>query len=421
MKPLKPLIILIKLTRESMAFAFQSITVNKTRTFLSLFGITIGIFAIISVFTILDSLERNVRNSLESLGDNVVYVQKWPWSMGGEYPWWKYMNRPQPSLDDLSIIKSSSTLAAASSFMVGFNTLITYDRNSAPSTTVIAVTESYDEIRSFDIQEGRYFSAIDLTNSRRVAIIGFQLAEDLFAGKNAIGQTIKLSGYNVEVIGILKKEGQSAIGDDSHDESALIPAGFARSLIDFRRVGPTIMVKAKLGIPTDELIDELRGILRSSRRLKPIEDDDFALNQVSTLKDGIDNIFGMINMAGWIIGGFSILVGGFGIANIMFVSVKERTNIIGIQKALGAKNSFILVQFLYESVLLSIMGGAIGLLFIFIGTTLVSNLTEFTITLTADNIILGLMISAIIGVVSGYAPAWKASRLSPVEAINTKA
>jgi putative ABC transport system permease protein len=421
MKPLKPLIILIKLTRESMAFAFQSITVNKTRTFLSLFGITIGIFAIISVFTILDSLERNVRNSLESLGDNVVYVQKWPWSMGGEYPWWKYMNRPQPSLDDLSIIKSSSTLAAASSFMVGFNTLITYDRNSAPSTTVIAVTESYDEIRSFDIQEGRYFSAIDLTNSRRVAIIGFQLAEDLFAGKNAIGQTIKLSGYNVEVIGILKKEGQSAIGDDSHDESALIPAGFARSLIDFRRVGPTIMVKAKLGIPADELIDELRGILRSSRRLKPIEDDDFALNQVSTLKDGIDNIFGMINMAGWIIGGFSILVGGFGIANIMFVSVKERTNIIGIQKALGAKNSFILVQFLYESVLLSIMGGAIGLLFIFIGTTLVSNLTEFTITLTADNIILGLMISAIIGVVSGYAPAWKASRLSPVEAINTKA
>jgi putative ABC transport system permease protein len=421
MKPLKPFIIFVKLSRESMAFAFQSITVNKMRTFLSLFGITIGIFAIISVFTILDSLERNVRNSLESLGDNVVYVQKWPWSMGGEYPWWKYMNRPQPSLEDLATIRTSSTLAQATSFMVGFNSLISFERNSAPRTTVLAVTESYEEIRSFDVQEGRYFSPFDLNNGRRVTIIGNQLAQELFAGKNPIGQIIKLSGFNVEVIGVLKREGQSAIGDDSHDELAIIPASFARSIIDFRRVGPTIMVKAKQGIPAEELIDELRGIMRSSRRLKPIEDDDFALNQVSTLKDGIDNIFRMINMAGWIIGGFSILVGGFGIANIMFVSVKERTNIIGIQKALGAKNSFILVQFLYESVLLSLMGGAIGLIFIFIGTTLVSNLSEFTITLTADNIILGLMVSAIIGVVSGYAPAWKASRLSPVEAINTKA
>lgn len=421
MKPLKPFIIFVKLSRESFAFAFQSITANKMRTFLSLFGITIGIFAIISVFTILDSLERNVRDSLESLGNNVVYVQKWPWSMGGDYPWWKYMNRPQPSLDDLATIRSSSTLAQATSFMVSFNSLVSFERNSAPRTAILAVTESYEEIRSFDVQEGRYFSPFDLNNGRRVVIMGDQLAQELFAGKNPIGQTIKVSGYNAEVIGVLKREGQSAIGDDSHDELAIIPASFARSIIDFRRVGPTIMVKAKQGIPAEELIDELRGILRSFRRLKPIEDDDFSLNQVSALKDGVDNIFRMINMAGWIIGGFSILVGGFGIANIMFVSVKERTNIIGIQKALGAKNNFILVQFLYESVLLSIIGGTIGLLFIFIGTTLVSNLSEFTITLTADNIILGLMVSTIIGIVSGYAPAWKASRLSPVEAINTKA
>ncbi len=403
-----------------MAFALQSITVNKMRTFLSLFGITIGIFAIISVFTILDSLERNVRDSLASLGDNVVYVQKWPWAMGGEYPWWKYMNRPQPSLDDLEVIKTSSILAETSSFMVGFNTLVAFDRNSAPQTTTIAVTDNYEVIRSFDIQAGRYLSPLDLNNGRRVAVIGHQLGQELFAGQNAVGQTIKLNGYKVEVIGVLEKEGQSAIGDQSHDEVVIIPANFARSLIDFRRVGPTIMVKAKTGIPAEELIDELRGIMRSARKLKPIEDDDFALNQVSTLKDGIDNIFKMINLAGWIIGGFSILVGGFGIANIMFVSVKERTNIIGIQKALGAKNSFILVQFLYESVLLSVMGGIIGLLFIFIGTTIVSNVSEFTITLTTSNIGLGLMISAVIGVASGFAPAWQASRLSPVEAINKK-
>ncbi|PKP36347.1 MAG: hypothetical protein CVT98_08180 [Bacteroidetes bacterium HGW-Bacteroidetes-15] len=239
-------------------------------------------------------------------------------------------------------------------------------------------------------------------------------------GTNPIGETIKLGGFNVEVIGILKKEGQSALGDNSHDNLAIIPIAFSKSLIDLRNVGPTILVKAVSGIPSEELMDELRGLLRSSRRLKPIEDDDFALNQVSMLKQGVDNIFGMINIGGWIIGGFSILVGGFGIANIMFVSVKERTSIIGIQKALGAKNSFILLQFLYESVLLSVLGGLIGLLFIFIGTTLVTKFTEFTISLTVDNIVLGLFVSAVIGVLSGYAPAWKASRLSPVEAINTK-
>lgn len=421
MKPLKSIIILVKLTRESMAFAYQSITVNKTRTFLSLFGITIGIFAIISVFTILDSLEKNVRDSLNSLGDNVVYVQKWPWTMGSEYPWWKYMNRPQPSLEDLSEIRMRSNFAEATSLMVSFQSLVAFNRNSAPQTVVLAVVDGYEEIRSFEIEEGRYFSPFDFTSGRRVVILGNELAQKLSEGRSALGQTVKLSGANVEVIGILKKEGQSALGDQSHDNLAIIPANFARSIIDFRRMGPTIMVKAKTGVSAEELTDELRGILRSFRRLKPIEDDDFALNQVSLLKDGIDNIFKMINLAGWIIGGFAILVGGFGIANIMFVSVKERTNIIGIQKALGAKNLFIMVQFLYESVLLSVLGGAIGLLLIFIGTTLVSNLTEFSISLTADNIVLGLMVSAIIGIISGYAPARKASRLNPVEAINTNA
>jgi putative ABC transport system permease protein len=420
MKSFKPIIILVKVTRESMSFAYQTITANKMRTFLSLFGITIGIFAIISVFTILDSLESNVRKSLESLGDNVVYVQKWPWIMGGEYPWWRFMNRPEPQLAELIEIRAKSQMVEASCFMVSFRSLIKYNRNSAPNASVAAVSDQYEDIRSFEVETGRYFSPFELTSGRHLVVLGNQLATELFVGEDPIGKMVKISGYNVEVLGVLKKEGQSALGDESHDNLAIISVGFARSLIDFRRVGPTIMVKAKPGIPADELTDELRGVLRSSRRLKPIEDDSFALNQVSSLKQGIDNIFGMINLGGWIIGGFSILVGGFGIANIMFVSVKERTSIIGIQKALGAKNSFILMQFLYESVLLSIMGGAIGLLFIFVGTTLVTKFSEFSISLTADNIILGLMVSAVIGVLSGYAPAWKASRLSPVEAINTK-
>lgn len=421
MKYLKPIIILVKVARESMAFAYQTIVANKVRTLLSLFGITIGIFAIISVFTILDSLEKNVRESVESLGDNVIYVQKWPWSMGGEYPWWKYMNRPQPSLEDLEEIRSRSQTAEASALMVSFRSLVAFNGSSAPNTTIMAVTDLYEEIRSFDIQDGRYFSPIETSTGRKVVILGNELAEELFLGVNPIGKNIKIGGHKAEVIGLLVKEGESAIGDESHDNLVLIPVSFAQSIIDLRRSNPTIMVKAKNDIPVIELQDELRGLLRTFRRLKPIEDDDFALNQVSTIKQGIDNIFSMINLAGWIIGGFSILVGGFGIANIMFVSVKERTNIIGIQKALGAKNHFILMQFLYESVLLSVLGGITGLVLIFVGTTIVTRVSEFTITLTLSNIILGLFVSAIIGIISGFAPAWKASKLSPVEAINTKA
>jgi len=420
MKPFKLVVIIAKVTRESFAFAYQSITVNKMRTFLSLLGITIGIFAIISVFSVLDALEKNVRDSLQSLGDNVLYIQKWPWSMCGEYPWWKYMNRPQPSMEELEEIRSRSSLTSVAIFIAQFQAMVSHGKNSVPESTVMAVTTQYEEMRSFEIESGRYFSLYELNAGKNVALLGHELASELFAGIDPIGQNVKVRGYKAEVIGVIKKEGASALGDDSHDKVVLVPVSFAKQLINLKWVGPWIMVKPVENVSTTELTDELRGILRSFRRLKPIEDDDFSINQIGLLKQGIDNIFKSINLGGWIIGGFSILVGGFGIANIMFVSVKERTNMIGIQKALGAKNSFILLQFLYESVLLSVLGGIIGLLVVFIGTSLVSGFTEFNISLTLGNIFLGITISAVIGVVSGFAPAWSASQLNPVEAINAK-
>lgn len=420
MKQLRSAIIMVKLTRESLAFAYQAIVVNKLRTFLSLFGITIGIFAIISVFTMVDSLEKNVRDSIQSLGDNVIYVQKWPWSMSNDYPWWKYMNRPQPTVEDLNAIRAKSTLAKNSVLCLQVNSLVKFQKNSAPNTDIMAVSNEYEEIRSFEIAQGRYFSPFEIHSGRNVAIIGSELANELFEGTQPIGQTIKIGGKKLEVIGVFLKEGKSAIGENSHDNLVLIPINYAKTFVDFRRVGLWIMVKASEKASTLDLNDELRGILRTVRKLKPVDDDNFALNEISMLKQGIDNIFKMIDLAGWIIGGFSIIVGGFGIANIMFVSVKERTNIIGIQKALGAKNYFILIQFLYESVLLSTLGGIIGLLLIFAGTLIISNTSDFSISLTAANIIRGLGISAVIGIVSGFAPAWSASRLSPVEAINSK-
>jgi putative ABC transport system permease protein len=197
----------------------------------------------------------------------------------------------------------------------------------------------------------------------------------------------------------------------------LIPINYARNIVDTKsdNYDPKIIIKASEGIALNELSNEMKGQIRSIRRLSPREVDDFSLNQSSMLSLQLDSLFGVVNIAGWIIGGFSILVGGFGIANIMFVSVKERTNIIGIQKSLGAKNYFILV----EAVVLSIIGGIIGLIIVYI-ITLVAAAFDFTLILSLSNCLLGLSVSAIIGVISGFLPAWNASQLNPVEAIRAK-
>jgi putative ABC transport system permease protein len=412
--------ILFKLLRESFVFAYTSVMGNKLRTLLSLLGITIGIFAIISVFTILDSLERNIRDSISSLGDDVVYVQKWPWTFGPDYPWWVYMRRPVPDLRDYNEILRRARLAEGVVFSVSTGGLVRYGSTYLENIGIWANSHDFQTIRHFELQKGRYFSPYESTAGRNLAILGNDIAINLFGNDEPVGKEIQVSGRKVTVIGVAQREGSNMIGGGSLDEMILLPLNYARTIVNIRsdRLNPMIMVKALPDVATQEMIDELRFVLRSSRRLKPTVDDNFSLNQASMISQGLDGIFVMINLVGWIIGGFSILVGGFGIANIMFVSVKERTNIIGIQKSLGAKNYFILLQFLYESVLLAVVGGALGLILIFAGTVLVSTFSEFTITLTIKNIGLGLFVSAIIGVIAGYAPAYSASRLNPVEAIN---
>ena len=200
-----------------------------------------------------------------------------------------------------------------------------------------------------------------------------------------------------------------------------MPINYARTLVDIHdeNLNPQIMVRAKPGLTNDDLISELTGLMRSIHKLKPRNEDDFALNQTSLISTQFDSLFGVIGIVGWVIGGFSILVGGFGIANIMFVSVKERTNIIGIQKSLGAKNYFILSQFLFEAVFLSLIGGVIGLLIVYLITLVAGDSIGMEIVLSKSNVILGFTISILIGVVSGFVPAYGASQLDPVEAIRS--
>ncbi|MBL0047578.1 MAG: ABC transporter permease [Bacteroidetes bacterium] len=409
-----------KIILESFRFAYHALVSNKLRTFLSLLGITIGIFAIISVFTVVDSLEANVRKSVASLGSNVVFVQKWPWAFGGDYPWWKYLNRPTPQLDEVPEIQHRSDMAAAVCFIVNANKTVKYHNNSVENADITGVSHEYYQVQSFELSEGRYFTEAESNSGKPYALIGVTLAESLFGESNALGKRIKLFGREATIIGLFKKEGESMMGN-STDNMVLLPVRYLSNFVDLRsdRLDPFIMVKAKEGIAVDELKFELTGIMRSIRKLKPLADDDFALNEISLLSSGFDSIFAVIGMAGWIIGGFSIIVGGFGIANIMFVSVKERTNLIGIQKSLGAKNYFILIQFLIESVVLCLIGGIIGLLIIYGGTLLVNNLADMEVALTRSNIVLGLTISVLIGIISGFIPAYSASQLDPVEAMRS--
>lgn len=411
----------LTLLKESIVFAWAALVANKLRTFLSLLGITIGIFAIITVFTIVDSLERNIRGSVQSLGDNVVFVMKWPWTFGPDYPWWKYMNRPVPKYAELSEIQRKGKSIDAIGFSIGSRKTLKHHNNVVENGLVSGWSYGYGQVKSFEITDGRYFREDEAEGGYNVVILGNALAEGLFPnGEYPIGKTIKVAGRNCKVIGILKKEGESMLGN-SMDNQAVVPYHFARLFMDVKSENsdPFIAVKAKPGVTNIELKDELTGIMRGIRGLKPIADDDFALNETNLLSKNFDGLFDIVGIAGAIIGGFSILVGGFGIANIMFVSVRERTNLIGIQKSLGAKNYFILAQFLFEAVFLSLMGGIIGLLLIYILTFAADGMIDMDISLTRSNIILGLTISVLIGIISGFIPAYGASQLDPVEAIRT--
>lgn len=412
--------IFLGLFRESILFALQALGANKLRTFLSLLGITIGIFAIITVFTVVDSLEQNLRKSVKSLGDDVVFIQKWPWDFDSNYPWWKYMNRPVPEYNELDEIVNRCDGAQAAAFVISSSITLKYKSNSIENVNITCASHEYDKVKNFEISEGRYFTDIESAAGRPVAIIGDALAQGLFPNQSPLGEMVKINGAKAVVIGVFKKEGESILGGTS-DNEVLVPINYARNLIDIRDedLDPQIRVRAKPGINNDELISELTGLMRSIRKTKPRTENDFALNQTSLISNQFDSLFDIVGVAGWIIGGFSILVGGFGIANIMFVSVKERTNIIGIQKSLGAKNYFILLQFLFESVFLSLLGGMIGLFIVFIITLLAGDSFGMEISLSQSNIILGLTISILIGVVSGFVPAYGASQLDPVEAIRS--
>ncbi|MCL6524138.1 MAG: ABC transporter permease [Thermoflavifilum sp.] len=407
----------------SLWMTLEELRVNKLRTFLSLLGITVGIFCIIAVLTITGSLEYNIRQEVQSLGSNVIYVQKWPWGGGGEYPWWRYVNWPEPTFQEYKQLQQRAHGVAymCYNFSAG-NQEVDFGDSYMSGVTVQGITQQFNQIIDLNIQAGRYFTPYEAEGATPVVILGANIWEGLFGegpdgAANAIGKLVRIKNQRFRVIGALKKYGSSFINAFDFDNSVFIPYFSARTII--KDQDPTFMVEAAPGVSLDALKEELRGDMRAIRRLRPVDPDNFSLNEISAVSGTLNQLFGSINTGGWFIGIFALIVGAFGIANIMFVSVKERTNIIGIKKAVGARNSTILGEFLMESVLLCLVGGLMGIIWVYIGTKLASGFFSYTIFLSTSNFLTGILVSVFTGVIAGYIPAYHASRLDPVVAIRS--
>lgn len=415
--------LIFRLIWESFRFAIHALRMNLMRTVLSFLGVTIGIFAIISVFTLVDSLQRNISNSLNFLGADNIILDKWPYQFGGgAYPWWKYYRRPEPDYDEFKYLKKHLVHHdGLAIYAYKSNVSVKEGSNSSSGLNLIGVSYGYKNINDLQVETGRYFSIQETENASNVALVGKNAVQDLFPFQSPIGQVIKIKGTKFVVIGVMKEEGESLFDTPSNDENILIPYKTLSKFFAvgrYRGLGSSINIKGMTDDPGQQKLEgELTGLMRKKRGLKPKEENNFAMNRPEAFAVFLGQMFDILHLAGWIIGSFSILVGGFGIANIMFVSVRERTNIIGIQKSLGAKNYFILYQFLFESVFLSLFGGIFGIFLVYLLTFI--DLGSLELVMSLKNILIGVTVSCAIGVISGIVPAGLASKMDPVIAIRS--
>jgi len=408
----------------SFKMALQELRVNKLRTFLSLFGVTIGIFCIIGVLATIDSLQTKIKSDLSSFGNNTIYIDKWSYGGGGgegDYPWWKYMKRPSMKVSEMETIQKKSYLASNIAFFVSSQQPFSYEENVLKGVLLYGITNDFNKIQAFNIAYGRYFKDTDFERGVPFGVIGYEVASELFGKpEKALGKTVSYRGRRLAVIGIIEKQGSSMLSGFDYDKSCIVTYNYFASVFNPDNSSPYIMVQAKPGIPSKALQDELNGVMRQLRKLSPTQEDNFTCNDVAQFKDQIESVFGSINSGGWAIAGLSLIVGAFGVANIMFVTVRERTSQIGLKKAIGARSSTILYEFLLESAFLCIIGGLVGLFLVWILALALSTVLPFAITIAPSIIFLALSICIILGVIAGIIPASIASKMNPVDAIRTK-
>jgi putative ABC transport system permease protein len=412
----------LEILGSSLNLTWQEFKSHKIRTLLSLSGVAFGIFCIISVLATVDSLEYQVQKDIKALGTNTVYIDKWVYAGGPDYPWWRYVKRPSPSHEEMLLLKQKVAAAANVAFNINTNSYVGYEDDVINNVNYYGITDEFVKIQPVDIELGRYLQQADYDYAANVVVIGYVIAETLFGkAEKAPGKTIILkSGKRAQIVGLIKKQGKSFVGGWEYDNSVLMPLGFMKQMVREKNSNPIIMVQGKELVPMEQLRDELTGAMRSIRKLKPTQEDDFALNDIDAFSSFASEIFGGINKGGWAIATLSLIVGMFGVANIMFVTVRERTPQIGLKKAIGAKRSVILTEFLLESAFLCIMGGLLGLIVVFLLTLASTAIFGFTVFIAPRILILAITICIIVGVLAGIIPASIAAKMDPVVAIRSK-
>ena len=412
---------ILEIIGSSLKMAMEEFRSNKLRTFLSLFGITIGIFCIIGVLATVNSLERNVQNDIRSLGTNSIYIDKWEYSGGNNYPWWRMIKRPDMKYEELKMLRQKINTAAAIAFKIDTRGNVGFEDNLIRNINYLGISEDFAEIQKVEVAYGRFLQQSDYDFASNSIIMGYHIAEQLFGKpERALGKQVEIKGKIGNVVGIIKKQGKNMIDMWEFDETLIMPFSFLKSMIREQYGNPVIIVKGRDNVSIPELKDDLTAAMRSIRKLKPTEEDNYSLNDIDTLSQFANDIFSGINQGGWAIAALSLVVGMFGVANIMFVTVRERTSQIGLKKALGARRSTILLEFLMESAFLCILGGAIGLLLVFILTTIFSALLDFPVFISMGIMLLAISICIIIGILAGIIPASIAAKMDPVEAIRSK-
>ena len=373
--------LVIRLIYESFLSAWDALRSNPLRTTLSLLGVTIGIFAIIAVFTLIDTLERNIRDSLDFLGDQVIRVEKWPWLFQDNYPWWKYVNRPQPTLNEFEFLQANVSQATAMTIFADRNNLTLEHRNSnIGEVYLVGASYQYNQWFVFDINQGRYFSVRETEFAQNVTIIGSEIAKALFPMSNPLGKVVEIKGMKYVVVGVLNEQGSNIVDAPSADYTCYIPYQSFLKLYASRSrwgVGSTIALKGyENDVGLKELEFEVIGLMRGRRGLRPRQDDNFAINRPEAFAEVVSNIFNVISIAGGIIGSFSIL-----------------------------------------ATFLSLIGGVVGMILVYFATFISLGSLEWQLTI--KNILIGLIVSSSIGIISGLIPAISASRLDPVVAIRS--
>ena len=414
--------VFFRVLQESLNFALNALRANRLRTFLSLLGVTFGIFSIVAVLAAVDSMKHEIISNFEDMDSRTIFLSRMAFGQT-DVPLWKREQYVDISFDQYMSLKHTATddeILCYNMWLPSQN--LRYKDNMIEMVRMQATTDEYPLVDPVSLAYGRYFNEYESHLGAPVIVIGYDIAENLFGSADvAMDKQIRVMGKRATVIGVIEKQGESMFGP-SRDNLAFIPINLGRSVYgsSSRATTSAIIIKPDPTTDSEAYIAGLESRMRSIRGLDVKSDNDFFINEIEGLSDFIDQITGTLNTIGFVISGFSLLVGGFGIANIMFVSVKERTNIIGIQKALGAKNRFILMQFLFEAVILSVLGGLIGIFIVFLGFAGLNIMVpNFVFILSPFNISIGLLIASTIGFISGILPAISASKLDPVDAIRT--